>query len=404
MFQLQMLPAAVGDCLWLEYGTPPSTHVVIIDGGLGKTAKALSERIQAACRERGRSTLDVELLVVTHIDNDHIVGIIELLKSKPSFLNVKEVWFNGLPQLKTLPAPGSLQLQCKKRRSRPADLLGGSEEDDADDGDPFSGLLVLPSPADLLGRQQSDELTQLLTSSGLPWNVSWDGKAVVIPDTDELPVKTLDGNLRLTLLGPPLSRLYKLCMAWPDVLGGTDDSGAPRDVPEDLLGPADAWPPVWKDAEQGDSSSANGSSIMLLAEYGDHAMLLAGDGYAPDIATALGRLSQERNVPCPFPVDAFKLPHHGSAHNLNREVLEKLNCSRYLISTDGSGRPRHPDHQALLRILRYSRQRPQLLFNYLGNTTRPWRDLKSDVLRGGFQDYDTLFPDKSEDGLILELE
>ena len=105
MLKLQMLPAACGDCLWLEYGTPPATRVVIIDGGLRETARILGEHIDAARRERGAGMLDVELLVVTHIDNDHILGIIELLKSAPASLRVKDVWFNGRPQLMRLPTP-----------------------------------------------------------------------------------------------------------------------------------------------------------------------------------------------------------------------------------------------------------------------------------------------------------
>ena len=408
MLRLQMLPAGVGDCLWLEYGTPPATRVVIIDGGLGKTAKVLRARIEAACRERGSTRLEVELLVVTHIDNDHIVGIIELLKDPPPFLHVKEVWFNGLPQLKLLPTPDSLEDDepddKKPKRTLPPDVLGGDDEDeDSDEDDPFSATSSLKSPADVLGRPQSDQLSQLLASSGMPWNASWDGKAVMIPKTGDLPTKTL-GELKLTILGPTLPRLYKLCTAWSDVLGGEEDSSKDA-LPADVLGPSDTWPPVWKEGEKRDSSFANGSSIMLLAEYGKHALLLAGDGHAPDIAKVMKRLLEERKLSSTsFPVSAFKLPHHGSAHNLTQEVLERVDCRPYLISTDGTGRPRHPDHQALLRILRYSRQRPHLFFNYLGDTTRPWGESKADVVDGEFQDFDITFPTKAEDGLIMDFE
>ena len=82
MLTLQMLPATCGDCLWLEYGTGAAKRVVIIDGGLTETATTLRQRIEKARRERGIATLEVELLVVTHIDNDHILGIIELLKAE----------------------------------------------------------------------------------------------------------------------------------------------------------------------------------------------------------------------------------------------------------------------------------------------------------------------------------
>src|SRR5262245_15660850 len=93
MLRLEMLPASCGDCLWFEYGVPPATRVVIIDGGVRATVAALRDRIAAACRERGVERLNVELVVVTHIDNDHILGIIELLQSPDPLLRVKDIWF-----------------------------------------------------------------------------------------------------------------------------------------------------------------------------------------------------------------------------------------------------------------------------------------------------------------------
>ena len=64
---------------------------------------------------------------------------------------------------------------------------------------------------------------------------------------------------------------------------------------------------------------------------------------------------------------------------------------------------RHPDHQALLRILRYVTRRPELLFNYRVDTTRPWDEKKSAVTRK-FQDYDTRYPSDAADGLILSVD
>src|SRR6266536_1114718 len=213
MLKLQLLPAACGDCLWLEYGTPPATRVVIIDGGLRETARTLSERIDAARRERSAETLDVELLVVTHIDNDHILGIIALLKSAPTSLRVKDVWFNGRSQLMRLPTPAQSDTgrSSKARGGRPVDLMGGTD-DTADEDKSFGDLAALPSPFDLLGPQQGDELSELLSTGRLPWNQHprWQGDAVMVPEIGDLPVVTLDGGLRLTLLGPPFARLYKL--------------------------------------------------------------------------------------------------------------------------------------------------------------------------------------------------
>jgi hypothetical protein len=160
----------------------------------------------------------------------------------------------------------------------------------------------------------------------------WNGEAIMVPEAGKLPSVTLEGGLRLTVLGPTFPRLYKLCTAWPDVLGGTDEPTGPlKPGPADLLGRADTWPPVWKDEEQRDPSVANGSSIMLLAELGSRALLLAGDGHAADLAAALKRLSGERNPASAsslVPLAAFKLSHHASQKNLTRTVLRRRPCCR----------------------------------------------------------------------------
>jgi len=61
------------------------------------------------------------------------------------------------------------------------------------------------------------------------------------------------------------------------------------------------------------------------------------------------------------------------------KVTSRITCGYYLISTDGSGRQRHPDQQALLRILKYSRMRPCLAFNYETEATLRWHDFKNEV-------------------------
>ena len=125
MFRLEMLPARCGDCLLLEYGPPGSSRVVVIDGGLGETATVLWKRLDLLRHQRGVETLEIELLVVTHIDNDHIVGIIELLKADHPALKIHDIWFNGRPPLRGLPAAGSPAIGGGDPALAPAeDLLG----------------------------------------------------------------------------------------------------------------------------------------------------------------------------------------------------------------------------------------------------------------------------------------
>src|SRR5690606_8585225 len=107
VFRLEMLPAAHGDCLWVEYGDGHTVNRVLIDGGPAHTYPALRERIlhlPAGHRRFG-------LLIVTHIDADHIEGVIRLLQDAPALgCRFERIWFNGWEQLNRVPDPAGLPL------------------------------------------------------------------------------------------------------------------------------------------------------------------------------------------------------------------------------------------------------------------------------------------------------
>ncbi|MFI1356199.1 hypothetical protein ACH4TV_21875 [Streptomyces sp. NPDC020898] len=56
-------------------------------------------------------------------------------------------------------------------------------------------------------------------------------------------------------------------------------------------------------------------------------------------------------------VDVLKVAHHGSGRNISNDLLDLLDCDRYVISTSGA-RHNHPDDVALSRILYRDRAAP----------------------------------------------
>ena len=123
-----------------------------------------------------------------------------------------------------------------------------------------------------------------------------------------------------------------------------------------------------------DRSVANNSSLAFLAELHGKAVLICGDASAEVLTTSIRRLLARRKQER-LSVDAFVVPHNGSARNLNRDLLELLDCERYLISTDGSTF-RHPDRETIARILAFGRAEPDrpltLVFNYRTEWTSVW--------------------------------
>jgi hypothetical protein len=121
-----------------------------------------------------------------------------------------------------------------------------------------------------------------------------------------------------------------------------------------------------------DTSVANGSSIALLAEFDEHAILLTGDAHADVLAKSITALQQARGRKNEkLKLDALKLSHHGSAGGTTVELLALLDCQRYLVSSNGNIFS-HPDREAMARVILHGGKRPTLCFNYRSPLNNLW--------------------------------
>jgi len=78
----------------VEYGTTSAPHYVLVDGGTPETFDALRTRLHGI----GSPAL-LDLLVVTHIDEDHIGGVLKLLAHPSPLVRPDDVWFNAYHHL-----------------------------------------------------------------------------------------------------------------------------------------------------------------------------------------------------------------------------------------------------------------------------------------------------------------
>src|SRR6266545_4686069 len=98
MFRVELLPAAHGDGIWIEYGDKRSPARVLIDGGPASTyVNGLRARMARAMSGR-RGPVKFELFVVTHIDADHIDVPLILLQDSGVECTFEDIWFNGWAQ------------------------------------------------------------------------------------------------------------------------------------------------------------------------------------------------------------------------------------------------------------------------------------------------------------------
>ncbi len=362
-FRIELLPACQGDAIWIEYGNSGTTRRILIDAG---PIDAFPD-IEARLKKLKDGDRRVEAAIITHVDTDHIEGIIRLLIEKKNkwLIAPEDIWFNGYKHME------------------PYQILGGRE------GDFLSAIIQQRAPE--------------------KWNCKFDNKAIVVDYEQDLPVAVLEDNMKITILSPDKSKLKSMAKKWgKDVknfgcnpgdlekawkqllkqtkyMGSEGILGSPGEIDESLL----------KQLKT-DQSAANGSCIAFLAEFEGKSCLFLGDAHAPVIVKSLKKLlpkGQKR-----IKVDAVKVSHHGSKSNISKSLMNLIDARHFLISTNGAKHD-HPDAPAIETIIQGSLQDPELWFNYKSEQTLIWKKNPDNLLRP----YTTHFPSKKTGGIILDL-
>jgi beta-lactamase superfamily II metal-dependent hydrolase len=332
---VELLPAGHGDSVLIEYGQLESRRRILIDAGPATAYPALYGRLEQLPPEQRL----LDLLVVTHIDADHVEGVVKLLNDADLALDIGEVWFNGYRHL----------------------------------------------PTDELGPPQGEMVSALVEERDIAWNAAFQCAAVKREVGNPLPRVDLPDGLSLTVLAPTDAELRNLRQVWEEECrragltpGSLRDALALLDRSKRLK-PLDTYLEATVNLEalaaarnDPDRSVPNASSIVLLAEYAGRSVLLAGDSTPGALVPALERLLAERGL-SRLHVDAFKLPHHGSRSNVTRDLLQLVRADRFLVSSNGKYFG-HPDDEAIARLLVDGPRGSTLVFNYRTNATLRWAD------------------------------
>jgi hypothetical protein len=333
MFRIELLPAAHGDAIWIEYGHPKNPRRILVDGG---PAPSYERGVRQRILDLPSAQRRIDLFIVTHIDCDHIDGAIILLReAKALGVRIDEVWFNGWDQLATL----GLALDTYK---------------------PIQGEFL----SALLGQR-------LLRSR---WNTRVGGGPIEVGDAGPLPAWDLEDEGRLTLLSPGRRQLTRLRARWESALrdfSPGDAAEALRRLDNRREYRPPALPLVFGEHTPGDDRSvANGSSVAFVLEHDGASCLLGGDAQPRLLAASVRRFGQERNPGRGgrVPFDAVKVPHHGSLGNISEELILAIESSSWLISTNGAIY-HHPDRETARLVADHSTATPTFFCNYKTEST-----------------------------------
>ena len=97
--KIKFLKAFNGDSIWISFFENERPRNILIDGGIGDTYKSSSNikgDLFKVIQKIHEDEQFIDLLILTHFDEDHIGGILRWLgKDKKASKLIKKVWFNS---------------------------------------------------------------------------------------------------------------------------------------------------------------------------------------------------------------------------------------------------------------------------------------------------------------------
>lgn len=315
MFKVRVIQAEFGDCFLLQYGTAAAPRHLLIDGGPPDTfANHLEDELEAIAQAGG----SLDLAMLSHVDNDHIVGLLDLTArlraddaADPSgdsrLIGIGGLWHNSFGR--TIDPNGVLAPRLRAAGTRAA---------------------MVQAAMALNGIGEGNTLRQSAMVLGIPLN---DGFANGLICVDDHPQPLVFDNLTLRVVGPTRANLDELQADWEAWLDDHEDAVATGD------------PQVMANS---DRSVPNLSSVMVLAEAHGKSVLCTGDGRSDHLLKGLAQAGL-LDADGALHVDILKVAHHGSDRNATRTFFKKVTADRYLFSANG--KDGNPDTSTLIWVV-----------------------------------------------------
>lgn len=347
--EIKLYQTGCGDAIRISYlNKKGQVYNLFVDGGhLPTYFQILKGELESFSKEE-----QIDLWILTHLDADHINGVIGYLRyaSEKQIGLLKRVWFN------------------------------------------FFDTFFLPENSSAVSFGKAIELRNRLCEFAL--------KDLKQDITNCLVGYEL-GDAKITILSPDTDTYDKLSKSWRQYeseyqIPSPAESVSSYSQSDDKLTIEDLSKRVSIPEDKDDV--INRSSIAFLMEVEGCSILFLGDAHASTIVNSLKPLILEEKK---IKIDFVKLSHHGSINNFNCELLDLIECSNYIVSSNGENRYGLPNKEVLAKILNRPNRHTQINF-YFNYDCKRYREFFS-TDKDAFLNYNfkCIFPKDGERFILI---
>ena len=351
--KLDIFESQDGDCLLLE---GKDGRMILSDGG---RSASMCSHVRGVLSKLRKAKRKIDVVYVSHVDNDHITGVLQLLQDELDWRihdhKVKTGLNNKPPAVPRPPEIGTIwhnafKDQVEKRDAESIESLLAAAVPTLNG----TGVKHLEQAASQLGElatavKEGVKVSHLVSSkllnipvNKLP-NVSGKSKLLMLRKNQKV-IKL--GSLKLTIVGPGSKELNDLRKGWNNWLRDNEESvkairaqmkkridelsaGTLSGQPFDLSG----WngiPPFKK------VTTPNIASLMLMVEEGGKRILLTGDAQQDFITEGLKKTGFLPKSGGGLHLDVLKVQHHGSENNIDDKFCRLVSADHYVFCGNGS--------------------------------------------------------------------
>lgn len=328
-----------GDCMTLLLQNGGEELHIMVDCGC--FTKDVNEYVTQTFGKR------IDYLIVTHIDNDHINGLIAML-SKIKDLTVHHILYNCYQRISENLKNWDEKMKENVKRlygDLPAvvDMLEGKIN--AETSIPLAELILDNDQWKKAWRRE------YVTSGSEPIELGKDMGKLIFLSPNQEALDKLDNEYRKLFW----NKLYKkkvadynkeesIYEALMRIVEEGDEEEKDEPVSAALLD--EETLKAYADECVSALTDANEASLAFVWECKGHRILFFGDASAKIVSENLDKVYAD--LPKPIVLDAIKVSHHGSAHSTIKEQFKVADSKLYFVT---GGAKTRPSFQALSRIV-----------------------------------------------------